>query len=311
MKSITFAKHNCTKSILMKKITSLYSVALFMPFSFSQTIITLQPDAANGKDAEIASCVSCGYSNQNFGNSNDYSAIAWTNNGAISTGRGLIEFDLTGVPPSATLISAKLSLYHNPSGSNGTNSSMSGSNTGFLEKIVQAWDENTVTWDNQPSTSTTGQISIQQSTAIDEDYLDIDITAMVIDMIDNPTQNFGFMFKLQTETAYRRLIFSSSDHSNSALHPKLVLTYSGTTGLDEHNDIALVEVYPNPTNDILYLKNVKLKDELTTVQIINELGEIVLSLNTLSEDNSINVANLSKGIYTVKSNDQMIRFVKL
>ena len=41
----------------------------------------------------------------------------------------------------------------------------------------------------------------------------------------NPENGFGFMLKLDTETAYRFMIFASSDNTTVALRPMLVVTY--------------------------------------------------------------------------------------
>jgi hypothetical protein len=46
------------------------------------------------------------------------------------------------------------------------------------------------------------------------------------DNIDNPNSGFGFLLKLKNETPFRLLAFASSDHPNSALHPKLQITYT-------------------------------------------------------------------------------------
>jgi hypothetical protein len=81
-----------------------------------------------------------------------------------------------------------------------------------------------VTWQNQPSTSTTSQVSIPSTTQSRLDLVDLDVTNLVRDM--RQYGNYGFMLKLQNETIYTSRIFCSSKHSDASKHPKLVVVYS-------------------------------------------------------------------------------------
>jgi hypothetical protein len=208
--------------------TSAFSSSVnFTTLAVGQAVtITLQPDGNCGKDAVIADCISCGYYNSNFGYSTEFNAIAWTNGGSISDGRSLLQFDLTEIPAGSVVQTAYLSLYYDSTSSNSGHSQMSGTNDANIFEITAPWDESIVTWANQPTTSNNNQGYLPPSTSITEDYLNIDITSMVQDFVDVPATNYGMMVQLATETAYRSLIFCSSDHPNPALHPKLEVTYS-------------------------------------------------------------------------------------
>ena len=216
----------------MKTTTIFYLIAIILTVnSCKKNVphllnITLQPGTSNGKDAEIFSCVQCGYNNQNFGASKELSAIAWTNGGAVSNARGLIEFDLSAIPAKSLINNAKLSLYYNPTSTNGNDTALIGTNACLLKRITENWTRETVTWDNQPQTTEINKVILPQSTTSNQNYLDINVTALVADMINNPTQSFGFMLKLETEEFYRRLIFASSDNPDLTLHPKLEITYT-------------------------------------------------------------------------------------
>jgi hypothetical protein len=192
-------------------------------FSYSQTTITLQPTPAQGKDAEIFSCVPCGYDNSNFGTKRDFDAIAWTNSGNLSKVRSLIQFDLSMIPTNALVTDAKLSLFYNTSSSEGQHA---GTNASYFQRILAPWSETTVTWNNQPPTTTTGQILLPTSTSNTQNYININITSFVMDMVANPSANFGFMLKLANETVSKKLILSSSDHLTPAMRPLLVITYT-------------------------------------------------------------------------------------
>ena len=94
-----------------------------------------------------------------------------------------------------------------------------------IEKITSDWGEHLVSWNNQPSTTGTNSVILEQSSTYNENYIDINITEMVKDMATNQDDNFGFMLKLSTESYSRCLLFASSDHENAELHPKLVIKF--------------------------------------------------------------------------------------
>jgi hypothetical protein len=204
---------------------------LFINQSHSQTVstVTFQPGACEGTDAIIASCVPCGYASMNFGSSEEFDAIAWTNGGNISNARGLINFRLSDLPPNAVIVSAQLSLFWNPTSVNAGHSQLSGSNEALLSRITSSWSENTVTWLNQPLTSAVNQVLLPASISSNQDYTNIDVTALVQDMVNDPANSFGFMLQLQNEQYYRSLVFASSDHLNNALHPILQVSYIDST----------------------------------------------------------------------------------
>lgn len=52
-----------------------------------------------------------------------------------------------------------------------------------------------------------------------------DLRTIVQNMVNNPSTNYGFMLKLQTEATYRDMLFASSDNADSTLWPELIVTY--------------------------------------------------------------------------------------
>jgi hypothetical protein len=86
--------------------------------------------------------------------------------------------------------------------------------------------ETTVTWDTQPTTTTVNQVILPSSSTPTQDYPDINVTAIVQEMVTNPSSNFGFMLRQQTETVFKKMIFASSDNITPALRPKLVVNYT-------------------------------------------------------------------------------------
>ena len=189
----------------------------------AQTSITLQPTPAQGKDAEVFSCIPCGYSDKNFGTKKDFNALAWLNGGNLTIVRSLIQFDLSSIPANALITGAQLSLYFNSTSLEGYHS---GTNASYLQKIIAPWGETTVTWNNQPVTTTTNQVLLPTSTSNTQNYLNINVTNLISDMALNPATNYGFMIKLVNETIMKKMIFASSDHVTASMRPKLVITYT-------------------------------------------------------------------------------------
>ena len=177
-----------------------------------------QPDGIIGKDAIIESITP----DQNLGNSTYFTVFSWTNGGSFNSARALIEFDLSNIPPQTKITAAKISFYW-ISYENLTE--QTGENAFSISKITQPWEENAVTWNNQPLTNEVNIVSIPKSIAGNQSYTDIDVTALVQNMIDFPAENYGFMLKLDEEFPYRLVILASSDYSVSILRPKLVVYY--------------------------------------------------------------------------------------
>ena len=193
------------------------------------TTVTFQPNAASGKDALIEHIqVDPSGDNTNFGNFASFEAMAWTWSNDPGIIRSLMEFDLSSIPQNATVTDARLSLYNDPtSGENaGQHSSLSGSNVAVLQRITSSWSESTVTWTNQPPTTSLNQITLPQSTSAHQDYINIDVTTVANDMVQNPASNHGFMIKLVTESYWRAMIFASSDNANAAKRPSITVTYT-------------------------------------------------------------------------------------
>ncbi len=186
-------------------------------FLFGQTTFVIQPGSVEGKDAFVIST----NSDDNFGYPQEIIASGWTKDGSPKTVRSFIEFDLSIIPDDAVLLSAKLSLYGYDSPSNGTHSTTSGSNEAVLQRILTTWEENTVTWNNQPIGTNEDNVSLGASITLTQDYLDINVDRIVQRWLDNPVDNHGFLLKLITEEFYRRLVFGSSDNEDPNLRPKL------------------------------------------------------------------------------------------
>ncbi len=171
------------------------------------------------------------------GNSNDIEvtspqapeigAASWTVGGITIGMRALLKFDLSSIPSTATILSAKLTLYSNPTPLNGDqiHANSGPDNTMLIEQVTSSWDPNTVKWTNQPDVTTDNQIVIPHTTQSSLDLVDIDVSQLVSSMLSDNSNN-GFFIRLQTEVIYNSRIFCSSKYPDATKHPKLVIEYN-------------------------------------------------------------------------------------
>lgn len=258
--------------------------------AFAQTTIVLQPDAAAGKDAEIFSCVPCGYDTRNFGNKRDLNAITWTNGGNLSKIRSLFQFDLSTIPNGAIISDARLTLFFNPTSQEGTHfSSFPHDNSAVLKRIITPWAESTVTWNTKPTTTGHNAVVLPHTTSSNQNYIDINVKNLVVDMINNPNTSFGFLLKLKKEYKFNKLIFASSDNADASLHPKLVITYTvlATTEINEDGASELrtpqnilqnaISLAPNPAKDEVKLMIISQEENISELHVYNAIGKEVYS----------------------------------
>jgi hypothetical protein len=187
------------------------------------TTITLQPNAnpyemnlANydGSDATGLTQVSL-------------EASAWTENTVPITIRGLVEFDLSSIPSGATVGSAHLYLYSNPTPNTGNfiDANFGPDNSFAIRQVSTPWSPNSVSWFNAPSVRTDNEVVVPSTDSSRLD-LNIDVTAQVASMVKN-SANYGFMLQLQSEVTYTSRIFVASHNTTYPdKHPKLVVVYN-------------------------------------------------------------------------------------
>lgn len=93
-----------------------------------------------------------------------------------------------------------------------------------------------------------------------------------------------------------------SDYSYAANIDTKVWTVTVTVcnvGLTENNIENQLAVYPNPASDnvTVYLNN---PTQNTQIQVLNALGQVVISKSNVSDKNELNTESLSKGVYFVR-----------
>lgn len=200
----------------MRYITTL--CLIFQSFlGFSQgNLITIRP-GEEGKDALIWSIEP----NNNFGDISKFLCMSWSFSGSPGIDRSLIQFDFSSIPTNRSVKKATLNLYYKDLEPNITYHT--GNNESTLRLITEPWDENAVTWNNAPSTTNLHQVSLPRSVSPQQNYLDIDVTEAIIQLIDKPNEYFGLELRLMNELPYTCLLFASSDIAQVELRPKLVI----------------------------------------------------------------------------------------
>ena len=242
----------------------------------------------------------------NFPNPADFIATTWTWGGDYSCVRSLLNFDLAPIPSAAIITDARLYFYWHNSNSNTGHSTLSGSNASWLRRITSPWNVNTVTWNNQPSTTTINQVYLPASSNDTMNYPNIDVTALIADI-----KNFGYgmMLMLDTEQYYRSLLFAACGTSDPTKTPWLKICYQLNSSISDYdlNQNEKASLYPDPANNILnidYNFNINSKIVIEFYAIDGALKDrINRGFETKGQHNLSYVLNpeiFKAGIYFVK-----------
>ncbi|MEO8148391.1 MAG: DNRLRE domain-containing protein [Bacteroidia bacterium] len=272
----------------------------------NDTCITIKPNATDGKDINVLS----GFPTTNFDPYPGLVATAWTCGGSPCNNRALIQFDLSVLPANAVLSHAGLNFYANPNPMVIPLANYGTDNACWIQRISTTWNEQFVTWNSQPSTVTLHQVQLPQSTSSNQDYTDVDVTTLVQDMINDPTNSFGFLLRLVNENYYNGRDFASSDNPVASKWPSITLCYSIPQGInDTKNNIGFVNIFPNPINSEFQVELQFKNNSEVTIEMIDVLGKILYTKSYFQFANGITVNKIStedvpalnqQGIYFVK-----------
>jgi hypothetical protein len=318
----------------MRKLSTLF-LLLFTVVANAQVVhmVRLRPGPADSINASI-------WKETNSANKGDQNILAnaWTA-GSDVTFRSLFKFNLPVLPTNATFVSATLKLYGNATSNHAQlNSSYQGApfgttNESWLQRISAPWNLYTLNWTNQPSVDTAGQVLFPASTAQLQTYV-VDVSRMVKAMLDTPSKNYGFMFRLKNEVKYRTLLFGSSHNPDSNVRPILEIVYNtpvpgdsqtdpisrprdetasgfpgpdpASTNVAAQNAVAgQVSIYPNPASQKLHIGFANTKSESVTLSLIDAMGRTVI-YRVLQIDTrglvDLNVSEIPHGLYFLKIN---------
>ncbi len=173
------------------------------------------------KDAVVNSL----YPTMNQPHPDIYLIDAWTNHLTDITHRTYLQFNLDSIPSYAEIIDATLHLCNpNDGNTDHFHSSFTGLNTFYVRRVTSEWDDETLSWNNQPNFATDGQVLVPASQKENQDY-SIDVTEIIKERTGNPQNNVGFVLMLENEAYYRRVCFASLNYPDTNLRPKLEINY--------------------------------------------------------------------------------------
>ncbi|MEP6648249.1 MAG: DNRLRE domain-containing protein [Saprospiraceae bacterium] len=228
--------------------------------------------------------------------SNLLRSMSWTFQGSPGIMRSLLQFDMSTIPANSEIVYAYLSLY---APDEPTTEFHSGSNSAYLQRITHSWNESTVTWNNQPSSTSLHQVTLPSSTSDYQEYLNINVTALVDDMLADPNSGFGFLIRQVTEDDLRRLSFVSGDYPNVQKHPKLEVCYNAASSVhDQDHHKSAIKFYPNPSTGIVHVQfDTDVKE--ARLQMIDMFGRNI-STQRIYDSEQIDISELMPSIYVFR-----------
>ena len=133
--------------------------------------------------------------------------------------RSYVEFDLSPIPTTATIVDATLELF------NFETSPEVPTLLGVYE-VKNDWEEDHINWANQPSCAATLESTVNVPAAATQGFESWDISALVQSWVDGSVVNKGVCVMDTDEgTVKAWKSFYSSHHTEKTRRPKLVITY--------------------------------------------------------------------------------------
>jgi hypothetical protein len=189
----------------------------------------LRPGPEKGKDAMISNLEP----DKNFGAHKYFEATYMTEPilTVMRSNRSLLFFDLSTLPKPSIIKKVALKLFYDvPIPWDSTIFISSNSTTplkvgGVIQQVIEPWEENVVTWNNQPKTTELNQVFIPPFIR-NVNFIEVDITGLILTPATNLLPNHGMLFKLYSNERFKGFRFASSDYPDSLMRPKLSIQYS-------------------------------------------------------------------------------------
>jgi hypothetical protein len=217
-------------SIQLKEASKENPLILKIPWNATEKILFLRPGPAAGKDAMISNLGP----DKNFGTYQYFEATYMSEPilTVMRSNRSLIWFDMNLLPKSAIIRKVILQLSYNlpvPWDStiyfSNNADSIVANVGGVLQQIIEPWEENKVTWNNQPKTIEFNQVFISPFIR-NTNFIWVDVTKLFVSPAANALPNYGMLFKLNQDERFKGFRFGSSDNPDSTLRPGLSVYYS-------------------------------------------------------------------------------------
>ena len=286
-------------------------LAMFCYAASAQTII-IRASPSSAQEAVVSSV----YSTTAGPNPVDFFGAAWTGGGTPGGWRTFFRFDF-GTEATFSILSglvidsAFMKLWADTTSSWGyVGTPTFGSNNAcVLYRVTTNWDS-MMTWLTMPTYSTLHSGVLPQSTNWKQNYLHINITDLLVDMIASG-QNYGFVIKSVQETSpYNSMIFHSSHSVDSNVRPVIVVYgHASLKAAEVANNTASIMISPNPVSSTLTVNIKKNLDEMLFVSLIDAQGRVVASTSNFDLNSNttwnIDASQLPKGIYYVRVNSSL------
>jgi hypothetical protein len=196
-------------TVVSEQTTYLNALLIWAP----EETITIQPGIIDGKDASVDDT----WPNTNWG---DTSTLLYIGNATfLRIYRSYLQFDLSSVPLNAVILDADLVLYY---GFSGVISSLP---IGLYE-VTESWEENAITWNNQPANSTEVEDIQNIPTSPIDDFVSWDVSDLVKGWYDGIITNYGMALRDTDEASVDGHVgFRSSEYLVEIERPKLIIDY--------------------------------------------------------------------------------------
>jgi hypothetical protein len=149
----------------------------------------------------------------------------------------LLKFDISSIPASASISSARIRLYYfhwndvDPVGRRLT-----------THRITSAWDEATTKWSNRPSFHATATSSLNMPGAFG--WLEWDVTSDVQDFVSGSNTNYGWHIRNASGSyPWPMIYFRSKEYVDPNYHPQLEVEYEGPGPFEPIEDPIYGESY--------------------------------------------------------------------
>jgi hypothetical protein len=173
---------------------------------------------------------------KNFGNHRYFEAtfISEPILTVMRSNESLISFDMNALPKSAMIRKVDLTLWYDlpliwdsiifyPAG--GNNIEWRG---GVLQKIIEPWEEDKVTWNEQPKSTEANQVFISPF-ILNANMITVDVTRIFVQdpATDAPSvPGYGMIFRLWPQEWVPGFRFVSSDYTEARMRPRLTIYYT-------------------------------------------------------------------------------------
>ncbi len=171
--------------------------------------VVIQPDGTTGQDTWVEY-----FSATNHGSEATMQVYA---SGGAGINFSFIKFPLTAIPSGATVTSATMTIL--------ITSNDFATNNWHLYPVTSSWDENTMTWNNQPAVDNGSPMLVDPGSLMGT--RDIDLTSWVQDWVNGTRTNYGIRIGFQSTSPNDTIYIATSEFGMAAYWPKLTVTYTG------------------------------------------------------------------------------------